>query len=180
MVIWLCGLSGVGKTTIAQALHHRLKPLDPKTILVDGDSIRQLFSHENSNTDYSLVARRNSAERIQNLCKWLDSESLTVICSSIAMFEDINKANRDLFSSYLEVHVDVPLATLIERDNKGLYQSAIRGETQNVVGIDIPYNSPNTPDLVINNSYDTEDIPKYVDTIIQTMKNMNDALPLHR
>ncbi len=180
MVVWLVGLSGSGKSSIGDKLYKRIKLEAPNTVLVDGDEVRAVFAHDKDNEAYSIQGRRKNAERIVSLCQWLDSQSINVVCCVLSIFPDITDKNKSIFDKYCEVFVDVPLATLIERDNKGLYQPAIRGETKNVVGIDIPYVSPNTPDLVINNSYDAEDIPKYVDTIIQTMKNMNDALPLHR
>lgn len=173
MVIWLVGLSGVGKTTIGKALYSEMKSTNPSTVFVDGDKVRALFQHDMNTVDYSLASRRVSAKRLQSLCAWLDSEGLDVICSAISMFQDINDANRQLFSDYREVFVDVPLQTLIERDNKGLYQAVLRGEQSNVVGIDIPYQAPANPDLIIHNSQKETDILDYVTQILATFRSVS-------
>lgn len=162
MVIWLVGLSGAGKSTLGKALYQHSKSKNPATILVDGDKIRALFKHTDSSSDYSLAGRRSSALRLQSLCAWLDSEGLDVICCAISMFQEINDENRQIFSNYREIFVDVPLPRLIEQDSKGLYQAALTGRQSNVVGIDIEYHPPTHPDLVIHNSQREEDISDYV------------------
>lgn len=166
MVIWLCGLSGAGKSTIASALVEQLKPRYPQTVLVDGDTIRAMFEHQSDTQDYSLVARRASAIRMQKICQWLDSQGLLVVAASIAMFDDINQANRSLFSRYVEVHVHADIETLAARDNKGLYQAALRGERKDVLGVDIPYKAPVNADLRIDNSFKDADIQSYVNRIL--------------
>ncbi len=180
MVIWLTGLSGVGKSTIGLALFNAVSVDKSNVVLVDGDTVRSVFALDANQQDYSLAGRRKSAERLQKISLWLDQQNIDVICSAISMFNDINQSNRELFSSYLEVHVAAPMSTLIERDNKGLYQSALAGQRQNVVGVDIPYDPPTTPDIVINNTFNPDDVAKYVSTIINAMKGKDDALPLHR
>ncbi|WP_017906239.1 adenylyl-sulfate kinase [Pseudomonas asplenii] len=167
MVIWLVGLSGAGKTTIGRALYASLKQNRPQTVFVDGDEIRTLFRHDQHADAYSLAGRRVNAERIQALCAWLDSQGIDVVCCILSMFQDISDDNRQRFSKYREVFVDVPLDTLIERDDKGLYQSALRGEQVNVVGMDIEYRPPAAPDLVLHNSQLPEDLPGYVAQILQ-------------
>lgn len=166
MVIWLCGLSGAGKSTIACALVDKLKTIRPDTVLVDGDSVRALFEHHDGQKDYSLAARRVSALRMQKMCQWLDAQNLLVVAASIAMFDDINQANRSLFSRYVEVHVHADIDTLAARDNKGLYQAALRGERNDVLGVDIPYKAPVNADLRIDNSFKDADIQFYVNRIL--------------
>lgn len=166
MVIWLCGLSGAGKSTIASALVEQLKPRYPHTVLVDGDTIRAMFEHQSDIKDYSLVARRASAIRMQKICQWLDSQGLLVVAASIAMFDDINAENRRLFSTYIEAHVHASIETLARRDNKGLYQAAMRGERKDVLGVDIPYSVPARADIRIENSFQLSDIQSYVDQIL--------------
>jgi adenylylsulfate kinase len=168
MVIWLIGLSGAGKTTIGIALYQRLKLRNDATVFVDGDQIRSIFKHE-SEGDYSIVGRRQSAERIQDICLWLDRQSIDVVCCNLGIFEDINRQNREIFSTYKEIFIDVAIETLIERDNKGLYKSALNGEQKNVVGIDIGYTAPLLPDLIIKNSQKSQDISRYVEKIIASV-----------
>lgn len=168
MVIWLVGMSGAGKTTIGRALYASLKKERPQTVLVDGDEIRALFRHDQREDAYSLAGRRINAERIQSLCGWLDSQDIDVVCCILSMFQDVSDDNRRRYSAYKEIFVDVPLATLMQRDNKGLYQSALRGEQKNVVGVDIEYQPPSAPDLVLHNSQIPDDLPAYVAQIRRT------------
>jgi adenylylsulfate kinase-like enzyme len=166
MVIWLIGMSGSGKTTIGKRLFENLKAKKPNTVLVDGDQIRKIFKHDVGDAPYTLSGRRANAERIQALCHWLDQQEIDVVCCILSLFQDIQDSNRSLFSQYKQVFVDVPLETLIQRDNKGLYQQALAGKQANVVGIDIPYTPPTSADLVIKNTYSDDDIPKFVNQIL--------------
>lgn len=162
MVIWLVGLSGAGKTTIGRALYASLKQERPNTVFVDGDEVRTLFRHDQRPDAYTVAGRRINAERIQALCGWLDGQGIDVVCCILSMFQDISDDNRQRFSGYREVFVDVALDTLIERDDKGLYQSALRGEREHVVGIDIEYRPPVAPDLTLRNSQRPQDLADYV------------------
>jgi len=167
MIIWLVGLSGSGKTTIGQLLYDKLKAKNHSTIFIDGDKIRAVFSHDQDAIDYTLAGRRKSSQRLHALCHWLDQEGIDVVCCSISMFQDIKDRNRELFSRYFEVFIDVPLATLIERDNKGLYQAALSGQKKAVVGVDIPYHARTYIDLTINNNYKANSINGYVEQIMK-------------
>lgn len=168
MVIWVVGLSGAGKTTIGRALYEKLKINQKNVVFVDGDEIRSIFKNDQHVDDYSINGRRSNAQRIQALCAWLDRQSIDVVCCAISMFQDVSDYNRNLFSTYKEIYIDVAISKLVERDNKGLYQAAIRGETKNVVGIDIEYFPPTSPDLVIYNSMISEDVSVYVSEIMKT------------
>ena len=167
MVIWLVGMSGAGKSTIGRSLCTSLKLERPQTVFVDGDEIRALFRHDQLDDAYSLAGRRINAERIQSLCRWLDGQGIDVVCCILAMFPDISADNRRVFSDYREIFVDVPLSALMQRDDKGLYQSALCGRQRNVVGVDIEYCPPVDPDLVIHNSFDPALLPEYVSRIRQ-------------
>ncbi|WP_083249965.1 MULTISPECIES: adenylyl-sulfate kinase [unclassified Aeromonas] len=167
MVIWIVGLSGAGKTTIGRALYKELKVNQKNLVLVDGDEIRTLFCHNQIADDYSIAGRRINAERIQSLCRWLDSQGIDIVCCNLAMFSDIRNNNRHIFSDYREIFVDVPLSALIQRDDKGLYQAALCGLQHNVVGVDIEYCPPVAPDLVIHNIFDASLLPEYISRIRQ-------------
>lgn len=152
MVIWLIGLSGSGKTTIGREVCILWKDIAPNTVLVDGDDIRKLLNDEDTEKSYSLSARRQNAERIFRLCKWLDSQGMNVVCCILSIFPDLRQNNREQFSRYFEVLVDAPLSTLAKRDEKDLYKRALRGEISNVVGVDIEFPRPERMDMTIDNS----------------------------
>lgn len=154
MVIWITGLSGAGKTTIGSALCRLLKRRAPNTVLVDGDEVRALIGRSENEGAYTLAARRDVADRIVAFCSWLDGQGMNVVCCTISAFPDLLAQNRNRFSAYFEVFLDVPEACLESRARSDLYGRARRGEIDNVVGIDLPYMPPVAPDMVIKNGHD--------------------------
>lgn len=152
MVIWLIGLSGAGKTTIGRRVFETWKSEAPNTVFVDGDDIRVLFRHDQRPDAHTLDGRRLNAEHITDLCAWLDSQGINVVCAILSLFPEMRRQNRNLFSGYFEVYLKVPMDELYRRDSKGLYAAAERGEMPNVVGKDIPFPEPDAADLVIENS----------------------------
>ena len=151
MIIWLVGLSGAGKTTIARELHRQWQAIDAATVLIDGDEIREIFKHDQNPAAYTPAGRRVNGERIAAMSAWLDAQNINAVVSILCIFPDILAANRSRFSGYFEVFVDAPMAALEARDGKGLYAAARRGEMADVVGVDIPFPTPERPDLVIRN-----------------------------
>jgi cytidine diphosphoramidate kinase len=167
MIVWLVGLSGAGKTTIALELHRTWQLQERATVLVDGDEIREIFKHDISPANYDIYGRRANAERIIEICRWLDRQNINVVCSILCIFPDLMIENRKIFSNYFEVFVDAPMAQLEERDGKGLYAGANRGEIKNVVGVDIEFPVPQHPDLVIDNSRSDIDFGQIASSILQ-------------
>ena len=151
MIVWLVGLSGAGKTTIARALHRQWQTEAPGTVLIDGDEVREIFQHDRGPDAYSQQGRRVNAERIAAMSAWLDSQNINAVVSILCIFPDILAANRERYSSYFDVFLDAPMAALAARDGKGLYAAARSGKMADVVGVDIPFPTPEQPDLVVRN-----------------------------
>ncbi len=151
MIVWLVGLSGAGKTTIGRALHRQWQAVDPATVLIDGDEVREIFQHDRGPEAYTKDGRRKNAERITAMCAWLDGQGINAVVSILCIFPDIMAANRERFGGYFEVFVDASMAALEARDGKGLYAAAKAGKMDNVVGVQIPFPIPERPDLVIRN-----------------------------
>lgn len=172
MVIWLVGLSGAGKTSIGRALYKSMKSKHRHTVLIDGDEIREMFRHDQHEDAYSLIGRRMNAERIQAMCAWLENQDIDIVCCILSVFEEISQQNRTRFKQYFEVFVDTPLPLLIEQDGKGLYQAALSGKIKNVVGIDLHYSAPHSPNLVIKNSMQKHDLDGYVQAILNDLKGV--------
>lgn len=172
MVIWIIGLAGVGKTTVSKALWTSLKTHQPNTVLIDGDTIRKLFSSEEE-VDYSIQGRRKNAKRIQELCLMLDRQGINVVCAILSVFEETRIANRNTFSEYFEIYLTSPLELLFQR--RPFYTQAQLGEIQNVVGIDIPFEEPKFPNMEIDTSLETSEVTiKRVIDSVMTEYNFND------
>jgi cytidine diphosphoramidate kinase len=152
MVIWLIGLSGSGKTTLGQALVEHWRSSQPATVLVDGDAVRRMFRHDLEEADYSVQGRRINAERMVELCAWLDGQGMNVVCCILSIFPDLAARNRTRFAHYFEVFLDVPIEVAARRDTRDLYAPALRGERRHVVGVDIGFPRPPAPDMSIDTS----------------------------
>ncbi len=169
MIIWLIGMSGSGKTTIARELDAVLKPATSNLVYLDGDDFREMFRND---VDHTVEGRHKNAERISYTCRMLDAQGIHVIAAVLSIFPEWQAWNRETFSSYYEVFMDIPLETLIRRDVKGLYEGAKKGNINNVVGIDIPFPAPPHPDLIINETMQDEGIEVCVRHILNKMPKL--------
>lgn len=163
MVIWLIGLSGSGKTTIANKIVERLRQSNNKVVLLDGDLIRELFGND---VDHSIEGRRRNAERLSVLSKYLASQNIHVVAAVLSIFPEWRKWNRENILDYSEVYMRVSMDTLLRRDIKDLYAKALRGEITNVVGVDIPFPEPDKPELIIDNDTERVEFDEVVDEIL--------------
>lgn len=146
MVIWLIGLSSAGKTTVAQALVQQLRKARPNVVLIDGDIMRDIWGDA---PGHDVGGRWINAQRVCRLCRELDRQQIHVVTAILSIFPESQRWNRDNYSSYYEVFLDVPMSILRARDAKGLYAAAEKGALKNVVGIDIEFPRPPNPDLVL-------------------------------
>lgn len=181
MIIWLTGMSGSGKTTLGTEILHLIRERIDNIVLIDGDNFRSFFS---TDLGYTLEDRKKNLLRIRQLCQFLDSQNIHAICAILSIFPQTEKENRLDFKNYLEIYVEVPFDILVkERDYKGLYQKALMGEIKNVVGVDIPFEAPLNPDLVIRNTTSLEAFLKQATTVVSSLfqdsqGQKNNAKPL--
>ncbi|MBI2981588.1 MAG: adenylyl-sulfate kinase [Deltaproteobacteria bacterium] len=146
-LFWITGLAGAGKTTLGRELYTILKSERPHPVFLDGDRLRQLFGPEKG---YSNEDRFSLAMQYAGLCKLLTDQGIDVICSTISMFEKCREWCRTNIPNYREIYLKVPREVLVRRDKKGLYSGVLEG-TQ-VVGMDLDFEEPKTPDLVLDSS----------------------------
>ena len=166
MITWFIGMSGSGKSTLAHALHARLKPSVRHLVYLDGDAFREVFQGD---VDHTIAGRRRNAERISGFCKVLDDQGIHVIAAVLSIFPEWQRWNRETFSHYFEIFCDIPMATLKERDPKGLYG----GTVPDVVGLDIPFPRPPAADLVIDLAEQQRGVDACLDTILAAMPKLD-------
>jgi bifunctional enzyme CysN/CysC len=148
-IVWLTGLSGSGKSTIANLVERKLHALGRHTYLLDGDNVRHGLNKDLGFTDADRV---ENVRRVGEVARLMVDAGLIVLASFISPFRAERDTVRALVEDgeFLEVHVDAPLALAESRDPKGLYRKARRGELKNFTGIDSPYEAPEHPELRID------------------------------
>jgi adenylyl-sulfate kinase len=148
LVIWLTGLSGAGKTTIAIDLERKLHEMGFKTQVFDADFIRTSI---NRDLDFSMEGRIENIRRMAAISRLFLEAGLVVISCFISPTKRIRQMARTIIgaSDYCEVFVNAPLKICEERDPKGLYKQARLGDLKDFTGIDSPYESPENPDIEI-------------------------------
>jgi len=148
-VVWLTGLSGSGKSTIANLVDRRLVAMGRHTYVLDGDNVRHGL---NKDLGFTAQDRVENIRRVAEVAKLMADAGLITLVSFISPFRSERGMARDLMlpGEFIEVYVDAPLAVAEARDPKGLYRKARRGELQNFTGIDSPYEAPEAPDIWID------------------------------
>jgi len=163
MVIWLIGLSASGKTTIAKEIVKILKTNNKNTVLIDGDQGREVWGDD---LQYDMNSRRVNAARLSKICNVLDKQEVEVVGAVLSLFPEWQKWNRDHFSSYYEVYLDVPMHVLEQRDPKLIYKSARLGKIKDVAGIDLKFIPPPYADLILKEPMVTEEPKKIAQYIL--------------
>jgi bifunctional enzyme CysN/CysC len=145
-VLWLTGLSGAGKSTIADIVERKLLVLGRHTMLLDGDNVRHGLNRDLGFTDADRV---ENIRRVGEVAKLMTEAGLIVICSFISPFRAERRMVRELTAptAFLEVFVDTPLEECIRRDPKGLYAKATAGRLAHFTGLDSPYEIPEAPEI---------------------------------
>jgi bifunctional enzyme CysN/CysC len=145
-VLWLTGLSGAGKSTIADIVERKLLALGRHTMLLDGDNVRHGLNRDLGFTDADRV---ENIRRVGEVARLMTEAGLIVICSFISPFRAERRMVRELLAdtAFLEVFVDTPLEECIRRDPKGLYAKAKAGRIEHFTGLDSPYEVPQSPEV---------------------------------
>ena len=167
MVLWLVGLSGSGKTVLGRYIYEKLRRGWKNTLFFDGDIFREIMGGDLGHT---VSDRKKNADRITKFCKYLDSAGVNVVFAVLSLFHDSQEWNRKNIEHYYEVYIKCDKDVLIERDAKGIYKKALKGEIKNVVGIDIDFIPPIKPNKTIVNNGSLEDLYREGDGIIEAIK----------
>jgi bifunctional enzyme CysN/CysC len=148
-VLWFTGLSGAGKSTIANLVERRLHALGRATYILDGDNVRHGLNRDLGFTDADRV---ENIRRVAEVAKLMADAGLIVLVSFISPFRAERRLARDMLAEgeFIEVYVDTPLAEAEKRDVKGLYKKARAGELKNFTGVDSPYEPPERPEIRID------------------------------
>lgn len=163
MVVWIMGLSGTGKSTLAGHLVKQLRDAGKTVVLLDGDVIRAVFGND---VDHTIEGRSKNAERLSHLAKLLSDQGVHVVAAVLSIFPEWRKWNRDNIADYAEIYMQASIETLLKRDIKNLYARALRGEITNVVGVDITFPEPENPELIIDNNQDVTDFAPLIHKVM--------------
>ena len=167
--IWMSGLSGSGKSTIANLVEEKLISLGYHTYILDGDNTRMGL---NKDLGFSEEARVENIRRVSEVCKLMNDAGLIVICSFISPFEKNREQAKEIIGEgFMEIFIDADLSTCEERDPKGLYKKARTGEIKEFTGISSPFENPQNATVLKNNT--EEDLEKNVNFLIELIEKNN-------
>ena len=166
VTIWMTGLSGAGKSTLADAVEQSLYGSGVHTMLLDGDNVRMGLCWD---LGFSDPDRKENIRRAAEVAKLLNDAGVIVLAAFVSPFQADRKMVREILGEgYIEVYVQATIETCIDRDIKGHYQKALRGEIRNFTGISSPYEVPQNPDMVVDTDRDSIEICR--DQILQLIR----------
>jgi bifunctional enzyme CysN/CysC len=168
-VLWFTGLSGAGKSTIANLVEKKLAAMGRHTYLLDGDNVRHGL---NKDLGFTEADRVENIRRVAEVARLMVDAGLIVMTAFISPFRSERAMARGQLADgeFIEIHVNTPLAVAEERDAKGLYKKARRGEIANFTGISSPYEAPESPEIVVNTH--TQTAEEAADLIVARMKTL--------
>lgn len=143
--VWLTGLSGAGKTTVAGLLEHELRARGLRVEVLDGDVVR---THLSAGLGFSKEDRDTNIRRVGWVCEVLSRNGVAAIAAVISPYRDVRDEVRGRIGRFVEVYMEAPLEVLAGRDVKGLYQKAQNGEIAGFTGVSDPYEPPLSPEVV--------------------------------
>jgi adenylyl-sulfate kinase len=152
--VWFTGLPSSGKSTLAGLLQQRIRDRGFPVMVLDGDEVRTWLT---AGLGFSREDRDENIRRISHLALFQNRASVITITAAISPYRGARERARELIGRFLEVYVDCPLAVCEERDVKGLYKKARRGEVQHFTGVSDPYEPPTAPDLVLRTDLESKE-----------------------
>lgn len=166
-LLWFTGLSGAGKSTIANAVETALFKMNQHTYLLDGDNVRHGLNRDLGFTDRDRV---ENIRRIGEASRLFVDAGLIALSAFISPFRSDRQMVRDLLGSgeFIEIYVSTPMGVCEERDPKGLYKKARKGEIKHFTGIDSPYEPPESPEISIDTS--KHDVTACVETVLAYLR----------
>jgi len=171
-VIWITGLSGSGKTTLGKCLKEKLSDIGEEYIFLDGDELRNVLgASELNKINHTRETRLNLAFKYAALVKMLSNKNINIIISTISMFDELFKWNRENLKNYKLIYLKVDINTLKKRDQKKIYERYFNGEIKNVSGLDVKVDEPEDADFTF--SCDNLDILYLAKKIIEDLKFKN-------
>jgi adenylyl-sulfate kinase len=165
--LWFTGLSGSGKSTLADKLRDLLLERGMRVEVLDGDVVRQNLS---KGLGFSKEDRDTNIRRIGFVCHLLTRNDVVAIAAAISPYKAIRDENRERIGRFVEVYCKCDLETLRQRDPKGLYDKALRGEIANFTGVSDPYEPPADPEVVVDTA--SEDVDTSLDKITRKLEEM--------
>ena len=150
--LWFTGLSGSGKSTVAEIIERRLRDAGAKVEILDGDIVRQNLSH---GLGFSKEDRDTNIRRIGFVCELLSRNGVIAIVAAISPYRATRNEVRSKIENFVEVYVECPIEVVAGRDVKGLYKKAAAGEIGNFTGVSDPYERPVNPEVIVHSDRET-------------------------
>ncbi len=165
--VWFTGLPCSGKSTLARLLEKELRARGKYVEVLDGDEVRQRLSR---GLGFSKEDRDENIRRISYVCKLLSRNGVVAIAAAISPYKAVREEARAEIENFVEVYVKCPVEVCAERDVKGLYKKALRGEIKNFTGVSDPYEPPDNPEVIVET--DKETTEESVNKILSKLKEM--------
>ncbi len=164
--VWLTGMSGAGKSTLARLLEQKLRAINTRVEVLDGDVVR---THLSKGLGFTREDRDENIRRVAFVCELLSRHGVIVIAAVISPYRQARGEARARIPDFIEVYVDCALEVLIERDTKGLYRKALAGEMQHFTGISDPYEAPDSAEVNVRSDRETaeESLQKIWDALTE-------------
>jgi len=166
--LWFTGLSGAGKSTLATLVAEELKKRGRRVEILDGDEVRTNLS---KGLGFSKEDRDTNIRRIGYVCRLLSRNGVIAISAAISPYRDIRDEVRRGHDRFFEVFVRCALEKLVERDVKGLYKKALKGEIQSFTGVSDPYEDPLNPELVLDSGLET--VAESFEKLVRKLEHLN-------